>query len=193
MVTYRGRLIVAITFATNRLLIRRFNTEDWKALYEYLSDPLVVKYENYSIKSEEECQTISNSFSKSKDYWAICLVDTNMLIGHIFLGEAGPFFLSIGCVINRSFHRQGYAAEAVQSILEYAFIVEKAHRVDAISDSRNIPSWRYLEYLGFKREGCLREHVTRECNQFGKPIWIDSYIYSMLEYEWKEKYNGALR
>ena len=34
-------------FETQRLVIRRFRADDWQDLHEYLSQPIVVKYEPY--------------------------------------------------------------------------------------------------------------------------------------------------
>ena len=173
-----------ITLQSNRLLIRRFNDNGWKGLFDYLSDPAVIKYETHHEKSEEECKSIAKDFSLRDDCWAICLLDTNALIGHFFFGESGLSTWSIGFVINQTYRRQGYATEATGLILKHAFLVKKAHRVDAFSDSRNKPSWKTLEGLGFKKEGTLREHVFHEYDTEGNPIWINSYVYSILDYEW---------
>lgn len=39
---------------TDRLIIRKFEPNDWQDLYEYLSDKEVVKFEPYDIYSENQ-------------------------------------------------------------------------------------------------------------------------------------------
>ena len=48
---------------TERLVIRRFKEEDWKDLYEYLSDEEVVRYEPYQAFSIEASQNQKMYFS----------------------------------------------------------------------------------------------------------------------------------
>lgn len=56
---------------------------------------------------------------------------------------------------------QGYAAEALQLLLDYAYAELGLHRVWARIIEDNSPSIRLFEKLGFVREGCLKEHVLR--------------------------------
>ena len=41
---------------TDRLIIRKFDKNDWQDLHEYLSDEEVVKYEPYDIYSEDQAK-----------------------------------------------------------------------------------------------------------------------------------------
>jgi hypothetical protein len=41
---------------TDRIVIRKFTPEDWKDLYDYLSDATVVKFEPYDTFTEVQCK-----------------------------------------------------------------------------------------------------------------------------------------
>lgn len=69
---------------TERLLMRRFMADDWKDLYEYLSDEKVVKYEPYNVFTEVDCKQEAIKRSNNEAYWAICLKNNNKLVGNIY-------------------------------------------------------------------------------------------------------------
>ena len=56
-----------------------------------------------------------------------------------------------------------------------------AHRVYAECDPRNLPSWRLLERLGFRREAHFRQNLYFRKDAGGAPIWKDTYVYALLE------------
>lgn len=69
---------------------------------------------------------------------------------------------------------QGYATEAADAILGWAFDTLDLHRVQAETDTRNLACARVLEKLGFLREGTLREN----CIVNGEVS--DSWVYGLL-------------
>jgi RimJ/RimL family protein N-acetyltransferase len=62
----------------------------------------------------------------------------------------------IGYWVRTSFSRQGYIAEAVESITNYAIKELQANRIEIRCDSRNLASARVAEKAGFTMEGILR-------------------------------------
>ena len=109
---------------TERLILRRFSQEDWKDLYEYLSQENVVRYEPYDIFNEEACKREAVNRSKNNAFWAICLKENNKLIGNVYFQQREPKeFLTwkFGYVFNALFWGQGYATEASKRILRYGF------------------------------------------------------------------------
>lgn len=71
-------------------------------------------------------------------------------------------------------HGNGYATEAADLCLEYAFDELGLHRVWARTHENNEPSIRVLEKLGFEREGVMRDHYHRA--DYG-----DEYRFGLLE------------
>src|SRR5690242_13999477 len=97
---------------SERLIIRRFSGDDWQDLHEYLSKEDVVKYEPYDIFSEEESKLEAVRRSQNDAFWAVCLKESNKLIGNIYFQQQEPKeFLTweIGYVFNPEFCGKGYA------------------------------------------------------------------------------------
>ena len=73
------------TILTARLLIRRFSPDDWRDLYEYLSQEETVKFEPYGAYTEAESVAEASRRAGDADFWAVCLKDGGKLISMISL------------------------------------------------------------------------------------------------------------
>jgi [ribosomal protein S5]-alanine N-acetyltransferase len=178
---------------TDRLVIRKFYCDDWKDLYEYLSQEIVVKYEPYDVFSEEACRQEAINRSINNAFWAVCLKENNKLIGNLYFQQQEPKeFLTweIGYVFNPAYYRKGYATEACKGILIYGFEEMGVHRIIGKCNPENTASWNLLERLSMRREGYYKKPVFFRKTHDGKPIWHDAYQYSILEedfFKWKNK------
>jgi RimJ/RimL family protein N-acetyltransferase len=171
---------------TERLIIRRFQKDDWKDLFEYLSQEAVVRYEPYDVYDEKSSIEEAVYRSKSDSFFAVCLKENNKLIGNVYFQQQEPKdFLTweIGYVFNPDYYGQGYATEACEKVLKYGFEELGAHRIIGQCNPENTSSWRLLERLSMRREGHFRKPVFFKKSKDGKPIWHDSYEYSILEEE----------
>lgn len=74
----------------------------------------------------------------------------------------------------------GYATEAVELAVEYAFDERRCHRLDAGAHATNDASRALLEKLGFEEEGRRREHV------FLDGEYVDTVLYGLLADEWRD-------
>lgn len=172
---------------TERLILRRFSYDDWRDLYEYLSQESVVKYEPYGVCTEDECKEEALSRSKEEAFWAVCLKENNRLIGNVYFQQQEYGNLKtweIGYVFNPTYQRKGYATESCKEILRYGFEYLKAHRIIAMCNPENIPSWKLLERLNMRREGHLRKNIFFKYDEEKNPIWTDTYEYGILAEEW---------
>ena len=168
---------------TERLILRRFSPDDWRGLHAYLSDPLVVAYEPYSVYSEAECVREAARRAHDPAFWAVCLRESGRLIGNLYFALQEPQDYQtweLGYVFNRQFQGMGYATEAAQRLLRYGFEECGAHRVIARCDPRNVPSWRLLERLGMRREGLFLQDAYFQQDDQGNPLWHDAYGYAIL-------------
>lgn len=175
-----------ILIETKRLVVRQFKAADWKDLHEYLSQESVLKYEPETVSNEEDCKSIANERSQGDLFWAVCLKDTNKMIGHVYFGQKEPReFLTwvIGYIFNPAYYGKGYATEACQRILKYSFEELGAHRVIALCNPENVSSWKLLERLSMRREGVLKKEVFFKTTESGQPIWQDTYQYAILKEE----------
>ncbi len=174
-------------FETERLILRRFEPGEWKDLFEYLSDENVVRFEPYDVFSESECAKESERRSGDPAFWAVCLKESGKLIGNLYLALAEPLDCrtwELGYVFNARYQGKGYAFESCTALLDHAFRFRDAHRIVAMCDPQNAPSWRLLERLKFRREGHLLQNVAFKCDGHGRPVWQDTYVYAMLAREW---------
>jgi len=74
----------------------------------------------------------------------------------------------------------GYATEAVELAVEYAFEERRCHRLVAGAHATNDASRALLETVGFEQEGRLRDHV------FVGGEYVDTVRYGLLADEWRE-------
>ena len=164
---------------TERLILRRYIVSDLEDLYQYLSDPEVVRFEPYRPMSREETAEELKRRIASPEMIAVEHKETGRLIGNVYLGERDFQAKELGFVFNREFWGRGFASESCRAVVSRAFS-EGAHRIFAECDPENENSWRLLEALGFRREGHLRQNVYFWTDEHGVPLWKDTYIYSRL-------------
>lgn len=168
---------------TERLVVRNFHEYDWQDMYEYFSDPNVLEFEPYLPLSEEECKTECNKRAKGENFYAVCLKETNKMIGNIYVSQCDEKFNSweIGYVFNRNYHGKGYATESTKAMINYLFCKKRARRIIAMCDPLNIPSWKLLERVGMQREAHFRKECYFKYDKNNQPIWKDTYVYAILE------------
>lgn len=170
---------------TQRLLIRSFSRNDWKDLYEYLSDEMVIRFEPYEVFNEEQCRHEAIQRSKNNAFLAVCLKESNKLIGNLYFTEQEFNTWELGYVFNQNYQGLGYATEGAMAVLREAFDNMDARRVIAMCNPKNDASWRLLERLGMRREGHLLKNIYFKKDQYGDPIWQDTYEYAILDEEWR--------
>ena len=101
------------------------------------------------------------------------------------IGEVGVFVEkepksegNVGWMLHPDYHGQGYATEAAQTLVGYAFRERHLHRLTSGCDTRNAASWRLMERLGMRREGHFRQ------SRWLHGEWQDEYLYALLRDEW---------
>ncbi len=174
-----------INLLTPRLLIRRFRPEDYEDLYQYLSDEEVVRYEPYPPFTREQCRLEAVRRSKNEEFLAVCIKDSDKLIGNLYFSKREFGAWELGYVFNRNYQGSGYATESAGALLNYAFREKNVRRVVASCNPENIASWKLLERLHMRREGHELKNIYFNTDSDGKPLWQDSYHYAILAEEWK--------
>ncbi|KPV42323.1 GNAT family N-acetyltransferase [Alicyclobacillus ferrooxydans] len=171
---------------TNRLILREFQVEDIEAVHAYASDPEVCRYSDWGPNTNEDTRkfmedTLVERLRHPRNQFALGIVikDSNELIGACSLTRTEPLQGEIGYSLNRNYWGYGFATEAAQAMLRFAFKELNLHRVYATCRPSNIGSSRVLEKVGMTREGHLREH------RFFKGQWHDSFLYAILHSELK--------
>ena len=169
-----------IIMETDRLIIRRYCKEDLQDLYEYLSDEDVVKYEPYKPMDIKEVEDNLDWRISSDEMLAIVLKSNNKMIGNVYLGKRDFDTIEIGYVFNKQYWGKGYAKESCAKLIKKLFS-DGIHRIYVECDPNNTGSWKLLESLGFIREAHFKQNVYFWKDVNGKPIWKDTFVYSLLQ------------
>src|SRR5690606_8554558 len=115
--------------------------------------------------------------------FAVTINEGNILIGHmVFYKWYGESTYEIGWVFNPVYQNNGFATEAAQAILTYAFKELNVHRIISTCQPQNTPSYRVMEKIGMRREAHFKKCIPAN---FKKGTgWWDEYFYAILEEEW---------
>lgn len=165
-----------LPYETERLLLRRFQNSDLVPLVGYRNDPEVARYQGWSMLTMAEGQRFISEMQHAQlgvpgEWFQVAIADrgTNQLLGDIgFCVDADePSKMEIGFSLATAVQGRGYAREAVQAWLTQLFQHTSITEIQAIIDSRNAPSRKLLQTLGwrwvqtdqreFKGELCLEE------------------------------------
>jgi len=94
-------------------------------------------------------------------------------IGHISGWMRGRT-MEIGYAVTPSERGKGYGTEAIQLMVDYLFLTKDIVRIQAPTGTRNIPSQKALEMVGFTKEGTMRK------SWYVRGEYRDMYLYSIL-------------
>ena len=171
---------------SERLILRRFTDSDLAQFLAYRNDPEVARYQAWESCTESEAAAMIEELKALQPgapgewfQFAIELKETGDLVGDCALNvEQDGRQAEIGYTLAREHQGKGYASEAVSRLLDYAFGDLGLHRVVAITDRENKPSFALLERLGMRQEGRFVQ------NAWFKGRWVSEYLYAVLADEW---------
>jgi [ribosomal protein S5]-alanine N-acetyltransferase len=172
---------------TERLILRDFVKDDWQRVLEYQSDPLYLRYYEWTERTPEAAQEFVSWFldhqkqkPRIKFQLAVVLKSNNQLIGNcgIRMDKANALQADIGYELDPNHWNHGYATEAAHAIVDFGFSSFGLHRVWSWCVADNVGSAHVLEKLGMRLEGHLRE------NEYYRGRWWDTLMYAILVNEW---------
>ncbi len=173
---------------TERLILRELVKDDWGRVFEYQSDPLYLRYYEWTERTPEAVQEFvswlmerQSQQPRIKFQLAITLKSNNLLIGNcgIRMDHINAFQADIGYELDPNYWNHGYATEAAHAIVDFGFSRFSLHRVWSWCVADNLGSAHVLEKLGMRREGYLRE------NEYYRDRWWDTLMYAILVDEWE--------
>lgn len=176
-----------IFVTTPRLTIRTFRDKDAPALFDYLSLPRTPCFQDEKINSLADATEEVNRRSSDKSQFAVCLKETDELIGHLFADnseEPDNNTWSVGWHFNKRHEGQGYATESVAALFQYLFTEKEARRLYAYVEDYNLASQKLCARLNMRQEGCFKEFVAF-IRDDGKKHYDDTFIFALLKSEWK--------
>ncbi len=153
---------------TERLLHRKFTTDDLDKLIEIRSDEEVKKYiGGNKMQNPESLKTrldfYISCYEKNIGLHAMIWKETGEMIGWSGLQpleESGEIEVSYGMI--KEFWRKGIGFETALAWLKYGFKTLELERIVAVADKDNIGSWKIMEKLGMKYEKTTI-HYEMEC------------------------------
>jgi len=157
---------------TERLLLRPIGPGDAAVQFRTLNNERIMGHLGGVLSQD----AIAEKHAKMMDLYAregfsfLFLIEreTGELVGHCGLkrvdsaGASNLGDFEIGWIIRDDRWRRGYAREAVDAVLEWAFLTHDAPHVVALTSQRNEPSWRLMERIGMQR----REDLDFEDSRF---------------------------
>lgn len=176
---------------TERILIRDFEEKDAAGLYEYLAEPPVNCFYSEKVNSHEEALEKLKERQSGEAFgncYAVCLKESDTIIGEVFAKKDDSDTYSVGWNFNLNYGGKGYATEAARLLLNDLF-EKDARRIYAYAEDDNIPSQKLCERLGMRKEGLFVEFISFVKNPDGTPHYENTYQYAILKKEWKNQSN----
>lgn len=149
--------------SSSRLVLEPVRVEEFPYLYALWSEPLVRRYlfDDRFVSlalARSMFETCLEGRERGTGLWVVQNADRSARLGCVGLNlttvvaEAEPRLAGLlepVIALHPSQWQQGYAVEAVRSVLTYAFDVLDQRRVAGATDVPNVASVRMLERLGF--------------------------------------------
>jgi len=180
-------------FTSDRLLLRGYQLDDsamyyrmlranWEHLYEFLPSFLMDVHNEEDVKVE---------FQRQQEEWdlrnlfifGVWEKKTGVYVGESYLANADWDVprIEVGYFIVQPHTGKGYATEAAQAAIRYAFEHMEVIRIDLRCAIDNKASMRVAEHCGFVQEGCFRQHHRKKDDTLVDMLW-----YGLLLSEWRE-------
>ena len=164
---------------TERLQLRPIVTDDWRALFPLMSDPVVMAHWDSTEVDDPDVvrqMLVAQREDMARDlayYWAIERAADQAFLGACDLSEIDWRHRrgEVGFVLARGAWGQGYGLEAMRAVVHHAAVLG-LRRLWARAHAGNDRSEKLLRSLGFREEGYLRGHIQRagerrDCKIFG--------------------------
>ena len=159
-----------LALQTPRLLLREFTAADVDALEGILGDPVTMQYYPAPFPRAEIEDWVRRNLVRYRNcgfgLWAMLLKDTGELIGDCgcYIREVEENFeFEMAWHVRRDLWGRGYATEAAQSCVDYAFSDLGAKRIIALVRPENKNSCRVAEKIGMRCERVISWHGYDHC------------------------------
>jgi ribosomal-protein-alanine N-acetyltransferase len=178
-------------FETERLILRLLDKKDVDAIFAMRSDPEVMRFiraPQNRIETVNWLNLVSSRWESDRiGFCAIIEKQTDKLVGWCGLWRLKETNeLEIGYAIAKNVWGKGFATEAAQVFLRYAFEQLKTEKIVAVAEPENASSRRVMEKLGMKFVR-LGEFYNRQLVQYAisRESWMENQQPKPNEYAYK--------
>lgn len=164
-----------------RLKLVPFDQSDRDLFVEISMCPIMMMHVNNPSTCEEAeklFQTKLQAWSLESGNWLSLSIST--LLNNEKLGSIGLRIINhelkiaeVGFMIKQNAQGKGFAGEALELLINYAYSDLKLNKLTAICAVSNAASIKLLEKLGFTREDCLMKNTIINGN------YVNDYIYGL--------------
>ncbi len=171
---------------TERLRLREFAKSDYDGVYDYSSDPRVMRFMFFGPRDEDATREYLDGLIDSQQdvprtrfELAVEHAESGRLIGacDLSLIEHGVF--DLGYMLSATHWGRGYATEIAFALADAAFFDLRADRVISTVDINNSASIRVLEKIGMRWEAVYRKHKR------AKNRWWDCHLFVLPREVWE--------
>ena len=167
---------------TERIFLRQLKIDDANDVFSIKGDPTFHQLQHCHKNIEETINWLKYLQNIYKDndvyHWGLELKSNKKIIGEIYqvrhFNEYKRF--DVAYSINKNYWNNGYATEALSSIIKYLIKTVGYNRIEANHYIDNPASGKVMEKAGMKKEGTLRQYYKHWKN--GK--FIDVVFYSTI-------------
>lgn len=146
-----------VRLETPRLILRQWQTRDFEAFADLNADPEVMRYFPATL-SKNESDLLAHRFQDSITecgwgFWAVELKENQQFIGFVGLANQAEKFTFSPCVeigwrFAQQYWHQGYATEAAQQCLAFAFEKLALEQIVSFTSVLNQASEKVMQRLG---------------------------------------------
>ncbi|OXS74988.1 GNAT family N-acetyltransferase [Lysinibacillus sp. KCTC 33748] len=159
-----------LLITTERLVLRLFETTDAETVAKLCNNYNIYKstmYLPYPYSLDDALSWMEHhydNFTQDISYeFAVTDKETGELYGAIALSNNKRLKQGeIAYWIGEEYWGKGYATEAAQSIVQFAFEEKRLHKVFARYFSTNPASGTVMDKIGMKQEGILKDHIIKD-------------------------------
>ncbi len=170
-----------LTLQGQSVRLREFTTDDLDAVAAIVGDDRVSTFMSFDSRTREQAATMLDGIlerakaePRTEFYLAIEPAAGGPAVGTIRLAFSGVRASKLGYMIDADHWGNGYATDAVRTMIKFAWEVLDLHRITAAVGPQNAASLAVVKRVGMAYEGRLRDHV------FTNGDWRDSLLYSVL-------------
>ncbi len=187
-----------IAFQTTRLCIRDHQSEDLDSMHRLFSNAEAMRYLT-TIRTTtldetflwlEEAIKQAAMTERTKWYFAVTEQKTGKYLGEmgyvVLEDSAQGRVVDLGFFLEPAHWGKGYAAEAAEAVLRFAFTEGSVHKVIADCLSENQASEKVMKKLGMTCEGELLEHTLHE------GVLKNRVLYRLIRHEWLQRSETSL-
>jgi len=186
-----------VELRTKRLLLRQWKDDDLPLFSRINADPIVMEYYP-DVLNEDESNAMAFKLEKliserTWGFWALELIEEKKFIG--FVGLHKPAYklpvtpcVEIGWRLAKEYWGNGYATEAAEVALKFAFEELGLNEVYSFSSVENKKSWSVMQRIGMQNTGKNFEHPIIPENH---PL-REHVLYKITNQQWKLNVKGLV-